>query len=306
MTLALITGGSGFIGTHLANLLLGKGYSVRVFDLKKPKAKGAEFVRGNVRDLGSLTKAMKGCGLVFHLAAQISVARSVEEPSLDLSVNGGGTLNALEAARKSGVEKLVYASSAAVYGVPEKLPIDEGHPAKPISPYGASKLTGEKYALLYSELYGLGALAVRLFNAYGEGQDPKSQYSGVISKFMHALSKGEAPVIFGDGKQTRDFVNVGDVARAFLLGAERKASGEAVNIGSGKETSINGLADICIRLSGKRLRPLYKEERKGDIKRSLADISRAGDLLGWKPEIGLEDGLRGPHQENCVESRGLG
>jgi len=289
----LVTGGSGFIGSYVVSLLHKCGYEVRNIDAKIPKegARGS-FVKGSILDKKAISRAMKGCSAVLHLAAQVDVQASIKNPSHDFKTNALGTLLLLEEARKNHVEKFIYASSAAVYGMPSSLPISESHSTSPISPYGISKLTGEKYTVLYSSLYSMDTTALRLFNVYGEGQNPKSPYSGVITKFSSRIGNGLPPVIFGDGRQTRDFVHVSDVANAFFLALKSKrGNGSVVNIGTGKETTLNELANVMIELSGKKLRPIYKEAREGDIKRSVADISKAGKLLGFKPKVSLREGL---------------
>jgi UDP-glucose 4-epimerase len=289
----LVTGGSGFIGSYVTDLLQKRGYKVRSIDTKIPKREACEdFVKGSILDKKAISRAMKGCSAVLHLAAQVDVQASIKDPSYDFKTNALGTLLLLEEARKNHVEKFIYASSAAVYGMPSSLPISESHPASPISPYGVSKLTGEKYVGLYSSLYSMNTTALRLFNVYGKGQNPKSPYSGVITKFSSRIGNGLPPVIFGDGRQTRDFVHVSDVANAFLLALKSKGgNGGAINIGTGKETTLNKLAKVMVELSGKKLKPIYKEAREGDIKRSVADISKAGKLLGFKPKVSLREGL---------------
>lgn len=286
----LVTGGSGFIGTHLVNLLSQNGHSVRIFDLRKPKAK-AKYVRGNILDSKALLSAAKGCDSIIHLAAQVDVQRSIREPLFDMRTNALGTLNVLEAARKIDAEKFVYASSAAVYGMPERLPISESHPVNPISPYGISKLSGEKYVLGYSRLYSMDTLALRLFNVYGKGQDTNSSYSGVITKFADAIKRNRPPVVFGSGAQTRDFVHVGDVSKAFMLALKSKKSGLAINIGSGREISVRELAKRMVAVSGKSLSPRHEAGKRGDIPKSVADTALAKKALNFRPAVSFDEGL---------------
>ncbi|MFA6907917.1 MAG: NAD-dependent epimerase/dehydratase family protein [Candidatus Micrarchaeia archaeon] len=289
----VITGGSGFIGTHLCNRLLDDGYSVRVVDIAPPRAGvEAEFVRASVLDSARLAKLLEGAEGVVHLAAIIDVAASVADPFSDFSVNAAGTMNVLEAARHAGVKKVAFASSAAVYGEPERLPVDEEHPTLPLSPYGAAKLAAERYVLLYGSLYGMENTALRLFNVYGEGQNASSPYSGVITKFANAMAEGSQPVIFGDGEQTRDFVHVDDVCEAFVRAIEGQGCQTPLNIASGVETSVSELLGIMCGISGADFSPTYMPERKGEIARSVADIKLAKRMIGYSPRMALSQGLR--------------
>ena len=270
----VVTGGSGFIGTHLCRHLSDAGYQVRVIDIVPPKPgfKG-EFVRASILD-PTLPKLFSDAYNVIHLAALVDVATSIKDPVSDFRVNVTGTLNVLESARKAGVHKVAYASSAAVYGEPIKIPIDEKHPTHPLSPYGLSKLTAERYVLLYNSLYGMKNTALRLFNVYGSGQNPA--YAGVMTRFRTALDKGEIPTVFGDGTQTRDFVHVDDVCAAFVLAL--KHDGGPFNIASGVGTSLNDLLKNMTSIS-----PVYLPARVGDIAHSVADISLAKDKLKYSP-----------------------
>ncbi len=217
----------------------------------------------------------------------------MENPLFDAENNVIGTLNLLNAARKADIKRFVYFSSAAVYGDPIRLPVDELHPQNPMSPYGASKLSGEKYALMFHKAYGLRTTAIRPFNIYSPRQDPSNPYSGVISKFIDMVKKGKPPVIFGDGSATRDFVSVHDVVDLVMLMLEKDAAvGEVFNCGTGDATLITDLAQNIIDLYGKSLKPAYEPERPGDIKFSYADISRAKDLLGYHPKVSLQAGLK--------------
>jgi len=297
----LVTGGAGFIGSHLVNSLVREGFEVVVLDnffsgrlenLSHIDKHDFCLVRGDVRNKSDLRKALKNVDFVFHLAAIVNVPFSIENPLLVSEVNVDGTLNVLEESLKAGVERLVYASSCAVYGDPLKVPVDEGHPTRPLSPYGVSKLTAEYYCRVFYEVYELETVCLRFFNVYGSRQGG-GPYAGVVSKFIEFLRDRKSPVIFGDGKQTRDFVYVEDVVNACLLALESKACvGEFVNIGSGVETSINELAETLIELFGlSGIEPEYTCPRVGDIKRSCASLEKARRLLGYRPKFSLKNGL---------------
>ncbi len=289
----VVTGGSGFIGTHLCEHLIDAGHSVRIIDIVPPKMGiKAEFVRASVLDAARLTKLLTGAEGVVHLAALIDVASSVADPYADFSVNAAGTINVLEAARHAGVKKLAFASSAAVYGEPVRLPVDEDHPTAPLSPYGAAKLAAEKYVLLYNSLYGMENSALRLFNVYGEGQNPLSPYSGVITKFATAIAEGKRPIIYGDGEQTRDFVHVDDVCDAFVRAVEGRGCDLPLNIASGVETSVHELLETMCGILGVDFAPEYIAGRKGEIARSVADIKLAKKKIGYSPRLALSQGLR--------------
>ncbi|MCX8174993.1 MAG: NAD-dependent epimerase/dehydratase family protein [Candidatus Micrarchaeota archaeon] len=298
----VITGGSGFIGSRLCSLLCEEGYPVRIIDIAPPPpGTTAEFVRASVLDFPRMHRLFAGAEAVIHLAALVDVQGSIADPFSDFQVNAGGTLNVLEAARKAGVEKVLYSSSAAVYGNPKEIPIAESHPTAPLSPYGLSKLTAERYVLLYNSLYGMKNVALRLFNVYGEGQRPSSPYAGVVAKFAEAFSEGRQPEIFGSGRQTRDFVHISDVARAFELALHCDGFGFPLNIGSGKETSLIELVELMVRIAGKKTQPVFREPKAGDIARSCADISLARQKIGYCPSVSLEEGLR---SLLCPEGRG--
>lgn len=289
----IVTGGSGFIGSHTCNLLSEQGHSVRIIDIAPPPmGVKAEFVRASVLDAARMQRLVSGAEAIVHLAALVDVNASMADPFSDFSVNAGGTLNVLEAARHAGVEKVAYASSAAVYGNPVEMPVNEEHPTQPLSPYGASKLTAERYVLLYNSLYGMKNTALRLFNVYGKGQSARSPYSGVITKFSDALSQGRQPIIYGNGKQTRDFVHIDDVANAFSLAVDSSGSSSPLNIGSGKETSVIELLKTMCALSGKQFDPQFLPRREGEIERSVADYSEAREKLGYCPKMELERGLK--------------
>lgn len=298
--LALVTGGAGFIGGHLVEGLLAADWSVRVLDdlstgseqnLERVKDR-IEFVRGDIRDVDGLERMMGGVEVVFHQAAMASVPRSVEMPLLTNSVNVDGTLLVLEVARKSGVRRVVYAASSSAYGDTAVLPKVETLPAAPRSPYALQKYAGEVYCRLYSELYGLETVSLRYFNIFGPRQDPNSEYAAVIPRFVTAAIAGRQPVIYGDGNQTRDFTYVENAVQANLLAADAKrASGSVINIAAGKRTSLNDLWRDIRDIVGADVEPRYTDPREGDVRDSLADLTRAEDLLGYQPKIDLDAGL---------------
>jgi len=284
----LITGSSGLIGGCLFEKLRGK-YEVFGLDLKPSPY--TTFV-GDVRDYRLVESIMGHMDMVIHCAAQVSVAKSVEDPLFDAENNAIGTLNLLEAARRSKkVKRFIYISSAAVYGIPEHIPMSEDHPCRPISPYGVSKLAGELYSRIFHELYDVPTVCIRPFNVYGKNQYSNS-YSGVILIFLDRISRGLPLVVYGDGKQTRDFVHVHDLVDMIVLAAEcEEAVGETFNCGTGREVSIHELAKMMISISGKNLEIKHAACRTGDIRRSCADIRKAEKNLGFKPKISLEKGL---------------
>jgi UDP-glucose 4-epimerase len=292
----LLTGGLGQVGSYICERLVSEGKVVTILDnvssTFRPYPPEANFVKGDVRDSGLVNILVGQADIVIHCAAQISVGRSMEDPIFDANNNVMGTLNLLNAARNANIKRFVYFSSAAVYGDPLHLPVDELHPQNPMSPYGASKLSGEKYALMFNKAYGLPTTAIRPFNIYSPRQDPSNPYSGVISKFIDNVSHDKPPVIFGDGSATRDFVSVHDVVDMVMLMLEHEeAVGKVFNCGTGKCTTIKELAGMVIDLYGKDMKPVCEPERKGDIKDSYADISKATDLLGYQPKIDLRNGL---------------
>jgi UDP-glucose 4-epimerase len=299
-TKAIVTGGAGFIGSHIAEELANKGYHVIVIDdlstgklanIEPLLKKGAvEFVRGSITDLPLLQKLFKGITYVFHEAAIASVPQSLENPLASHEVNVTGTLNVLLAARDNKVKKVVYASSCAIYGNEPTLPKREDMAPDPQSPYAVNKLAAEYYCEVFHRVYGLPTVALRYFNVYGPRQDPDSQYAAVIPKFIQKALDGKAPVIYGDGEQSRDFVFVKDVVAANLLAADSKANG-VFNIGTGESISMNALADTIIRLSGKTITPIHEEPRSGDVRHSLADISKA-KIFGYKPKYNLKERLQ--------------
>ncbi len=289
----VITGGAGFIGSHLAEALSIGNDVLVIDDLSAGKRENLaglniKFQIGSITDLELLKKTFQGADCVFHQAAIASVKKSIDDPLRTNEVGIDGTLKVLVAARDAGVRCVVQASSAAVYGSSEQLPKSEAMAPEPISPYAISKLAGECYARVFQELYGLQTVSLRYFNVFGPRQDPSSEYSGVISRFISALQAGKRPIIYGDGEQTRDFVYVRDVVRANILAIH--ASTGVFNVASGKSTSLNTLIATIARIMGIEARPIYEPPRPGDIRHSLADISRARGL-GYNPEGSLEESL---------------
>ena len=298
--LALVTGGAGFIGGHLVEGLLKAGWLVRVIDDLSTGSEQnlahamdrIELTRGDIRDADTLERVMDGVEVVFHQAAMASVPRSIARPLLSNSVNIDGTLLVLETARQSGVRRVVYAASSSVYGESEVLPAVETLPATPLSPYALQKYTDEVYCRLYMELHGLETVSLRYFNVFGPRQNPDSDYAAVIPRFVTAALAGKAPVIYGDGEQTRDFIYVENAVQANLLAADAdRASGSVVNIAAGKRTSLNDLWKNIRRIVDTDVEPSYAAPREGDIRDSFADLALASDLLGYDPGIGLDEGL---------------
>jgi UDP-glucose 4-epimerase len=297
LTKVVVTGGAGFIGSNLAAELLNKfevtviddlstGHLENLGDLKDR----AEFIRGSVTDLDLLNEAFAGAEAVFHQGAVPSVQRSVDNPLATNRANLDGTLNVLVAAKDCGTRKVIYASSSSVYGDTPTLPKREDMTPNPKSPYAVSKLAGEYYAQVFSELYGLKTVSLRYFNVFGPRQDPGSEYAAVIPRFISRILEGKPPVIFGDGEQTRDFTFVKDVVAANILAMKGDAQG-VFNIACGQRTSLNELAASIMAICGMSLRPIYDAPRPGDIRDSLADISAARERLGYRPEFDLQRGL---------------
>lgn len=298
---ALVTGGAGFIGSHLASRLLRDGYEVRILDNFSTGARSnlaamsdsVEIVEGDIQSYERAHNAVQGCEVVFHLAALPSVPRSIQDPLTSTAVNVIGTLNVLLAARDSGVRRVVYASSSSTYGTDATLPKREGGPSMPISPYAVAKLASEGYCRSFSEVYDLETVALRYFNVFGPRQDPLSQYAAVIPRFITALLENRRPVVFGDGEQSRDFTYIDNVVEANLLAADAAdVSGQMFNIACGEVISINRLLEDLRRILGSDVEPTYLESRPGDVKHSLADISQAKEQLGYQPSIAFDEGLR--------------
>ena len=297
---ALVTGGAGFIGSHLVEALVSAGCRVAVLDNLSsgnlsnldPVKDQIEFHENDIRQLDILSRVAQGCEVIFHLAAVVAVQQTVRDPVASAMVNDIGTINVLEAARRSGVGRFVLASSCAVYGDDPRLPKDETMSPVPTSPYAVHKLSGEHQVRVYGELFGLKTASLRFFNVFGPRQDPSSPYSGVISIFMSRAVADRAPVIYGDGSQSRDFVYVKDVVKALMLAAgSNDAAAGPINIGTGSAVTINRLWDLIASLAGRHPTPAYAPARTGDILHSLACIDRAEALLGYKPDFSLEQGL---------------
>lgn len=304
----LVTGGAGFIGSHIVEQLLRRGDTVRVLDnfstgirhnleavlgnLGTGSGKGnLEILEGDLRDAGTVKDAVQGVELVFHLAAFISVPQSISDPETCFSINVGGTVGLLEAARQAGVYKVVLSSSTAVYGDTDVLPTTEETPLRPLSPYALSKQVNELYARLYTSTLGLPVTALRYYNVYGPRQRPDSDYAAAIPIFVRRLVAGESVTIYGDGKQSRDFIFVKDVVHANLLAASSDSAGEAFNICTGHETNLLDLLEELSEVSPHQPEVHFEPPRPGDIYRSVGDPKKAGDALGFRAETSLANGL---------------
>ncbi len=296
----IVTGGAGFIGSNLAEWLARDSEVVVIDDLSSGRREniapfvdcpGVTFLEGSVTDLDLLLEAFQGADGIFHQAAIASVPRSVEAPRETNAVNVGGTLNVLWAAKECGVPAVVAASTSAIYGDDPIFPKRETMAPAPLSPYAVSKLAGEHYGKVFSDLYSVRTVFLRYFNVFGPRQDPNSEYAAVIPKFITRLLAGEPPIIYGDGEQTRDFIFVGDVVRANILAMESSASG-VFNIAGGRRISLNELAPLLSEITGIHHRPLYEPPRSGDVRDSLADIARARSAFDFSPECALDEGLR--------------
>src|ERR1700722_472262 len=297
----LVTGGAGFIGSNTIDELVRRGRDVVALDdLSSGEAANLahvsskiKLIQDSITNLDALREASRGVDCVIHLAAQTSVPRSVKDPIETNQINVNGTLNVLVAARDAKVRRVVFASSCAVYGKTEVLPIRESAPLAPISPYGLSKQVGEAYGRVFQELYGLEFVALRYFNVFGPRQDPGSPYSGVLSIFNAALLGGTQPTVYGDGEQSRDFVYVENVVQANLLAAEAKgATGLAVNVGTGNRSTLNQTLAALGKITGRPAKAKYAAAREGDIRDSQADISLAQRALGYRPSFGFDEGLK--------------
>jgi nucleoside-diphosphate-sugar epimerase len=296
----LVTGGAGFIGSHLTEELVRRGHTVRVADNLSTGHRrnlahlaGVELIEGDLSDMAFATRAVAGADYVLHQAAIPSVPRSVKDPIASNRANIDGTLNVLVAARDAGVKRLVFAGSSSEYGDTPTLPKREDMPSSPLSPYALQKVMGTEYCRMFTRLYGFETVVIRYFNVFGPRQDPGSPYSGVISLFATALIDGRQPTIFGDGEQTRDFTYVANVVDGVLRACEApQAAGEAINVACGTRISLNELLRVMNTVVGTDLQAIYKEARSGDVKDSQADITKARTLLGYTPLVGLEDGLR--------------
>ncbi len=301
MSLYLITGGAGFIGSNIVEELVRQNEDVRVLDnFVSGKRENLndfinriELIEGDIRDPGVLRKAMKDVDFVLHQAALRSVARSVDDPISTNDVNIGGTLNVLFVAREEGVKRVVYASSSSVYGDNPQLPKVEDSITMPISPYAVSKLTGEYYCRVFNKLYGLETVSLRYFNVFGPRQDPFSEYAAVVPRFIASISKGISPAIYGDGLQSRDFTYIRNVVQANLLAAKVKGiQGEVFNIASGRCWTVLDIVERLNNIFNKYVHPNFLEPRKGDVRHTLGDISKAEKLLGYRVEVDFEEGLK--------------
>jgi len=297
----VVTGGAGFIGSHIVRRLLADGHEACVVDDLSTGhrenlaevADSIELLDGSVCDRALLLRAMEGAQWVFHQAALASVQRSVDDPVASNRINVEGTLQVLAAARSCGVRRVVFASSSSVYGDAPALPKREDMTPAPKSPYAITKLAGEHYCAVYHELFGLETVSLRYFNVFGPHQDPRSQYAAVIPLFVSTLMAGRGPTVFGDGEQSRDFTYVENVAEANIRAAQAPgAPGGVFNVGCGTRYSLNDLLAMLGRILGLRVRPVYADPRPGDVRDSLADISRARQVLGFEPIVGFEEGLR--------------
>lgn len=297
----LVTGGAGFIGSHIVEALLRRGESVRVvdnFSTGRPEnlrgfADRIELITGDVSDPAVARSAMQGVEVVFHQAALPSVPRSIRDPLSTHASNANGTLQLLEAARHAGVTRFVYAASSSAYGDTPTLPKHEDMPTNPRSPYAVSKLTGEYYAQAYHRVYGLETVCLRYFNIFGPRQDPDSPYAAVIPKFAAELLAGRPPVINGDGEQTRDFTYIDNAVAANMLAATApaEAAGQVFNVACGQRVSLNTLVKLLQEETGVRVAPKYAAERPGDVRDSLASIDKARRVLGYEPQVSLKEGL---------------
>jgi UDP-glucose 4-epimerase len=299
--LVVVTGGAGFIGSHLVEALANEGYRVRVVDNLSTGHRANlshlagtyDWIEGDLADFGVCRAAVTGADYVFHQAAIPSVPRSVQEPRLSHASGPTATLNVLEAARQAGTRRVIYASSSSAYGDTAELPKHEAMLPCPLSPYAAGKLAGEHYVRVYAQTMGLDAVSLRYFNIFGPRQDPNSPYSGVIARFLDALRRGQRPVIFGDGTQTRDFTYVSNAVLANVLAmrATRPLGGEAYNIGTGRRISLLELVAALNGALGTELEPEFQPARPGDVKDSQASLRRVRSALGYEPEVDFAEGI---------------
>ena len=295
----LVTGGAGFIGSHVVQTLLARGQSVRIADdfssgLREnvPSSLTADLVEGDLSDPAVAARAVAGCKYVIHLAAIPSVPRSVKDPVRSHRANVEGTLNMLVAARDAHVKRLVFAGSSSAYGDTPTLPKHEGMPSNPQSPYALQKVIGEQYCQMFTRLYGLETVTTRYFNVFGPRQQPGSPYSGVISLFIEAVVEGRVPTIYGDGGQTRDFTFVSDVVEGILRACEAPdVAGEIINVAAGRRVSLLELLETLQDIAGRRVTPAFAEPRAGDVRDSQADITKAQRLLDFKVQVPFRDGL---------------
>lgn len=297
----LVTGGAGFIGSNIVKGLVEKGYQVKVLDNFatgqrsniEPYIKDIELIEGDIRDFWTVVRATKGIDYILHQAALPSVPRSIDNPLTTTEVNINGTLNILEAARFNEVRRIVYASSSSVYGDSPEMPKNEDMKPMPKSPYAITKLAGEEYCISFYSLYGLETVALRYFNVFGPRQNPFSQYSAVIPKFINMLKSGQNPTIWGDGNTSRDFTYIDNVVHANILACEKKgAAGQVLNIACNKAFTLNELVEKLNSIMGINIKPTYGSVKIGDVKHSLADIKKANAILGYTPGIDFGEGLK--------------
>jgi len=298
----LVTGGAGFIGSNLTAELLNSGAQVRVLDnfstgkrenlLPFKGHENMELIEGDLRSFHIVRQAVKGVDYVLHQGALPSVPRSIADPITTNDVNILGTLNVLEAAKEFGVKRVVYASSSSIYGDSPTLPKTEDMPVRPLSPYALSKYTGERYCQIYHRVYGLETVCLRYFNVFGPNQDPTSQYSAVIPKFIKSIREDRQPIIYGDGTQSRDFTYVSNVVFANILACKASnVSGEVFNIACSESHNLNDLVQEVNKILGKKIKPIYQTERSGDVKYSMADVKKARKILGYTPKVNFMQGL---------------
>jgi nucleoside-diphosphate-sugar epimerase len=301
VTTCLVTGGAGFIGSHLVEALLKINYQVRVLDNfmtgKRQNISSIlshiQLIEGDLRDFETVRKAAEAVDFIFHLGALPSVPRSIQDPITSNDVNIQGTLHVLEAAKQMKVKRVIFSSSSSVYGDSPILPKREDAVPNPLSPYAVTKLAGEHYCKVYYKIYGLETVCLRYFNVFGPKQDPTSQYAAAIPRFINALLVNKPPLVYGDGEQSRDFTYVDNVVQANILAIEApEAPGKILNIAYGKQVTVNELIKTLNAILGKNIQPIYESSRPGDIRHSLADISQARRILGFSPTVSLEEGLR--------------